>query len=188
MVREERNLAPPRLSHGRRPSPIYDLHAAAPRVAVNRCPGDGAGLARSARPIAGQLVAIAFELQGALEASSVAGERHLPRTGGLRAVLHGGPAANSRCGNSRNRLPRPDNSTARCRRANPRLSARPRPGWVAPNRSRIAWRAASDFNFDLCPGFGFQISPGLVNPRPLAAQFVPAVVGLVGVLHGMIPH
>jgi integrase len=48
--------------------------------------------------------------------------------------------------------------------------------------------AAFDLNFDLRPGFGFQISPGLVTPRPLAAQFVPAVVGLAGVLHGMIPH
>src|ERR1700678_4054960 len=84
--------------------PIHDPHAAAPRVAVNpsghnrRCdygiggvsqfrveaefdvavaprPGDGAGLAGRARPIAGQLGAIAFELQGALEAPSVAGER-----------------------------------------------------------------------------------------------------------------
>src|ERR1700678_33819 len=113
------NVGPLRLSHGRPAAigPIKD--AAAPRVAVNPsgqngrgdyriggvsqfrveaeldvavapCPGDGAGLAGSARPIAGQLVAIAFELQGALEASSVASERHLPRAGGLRAVLHGG--------------------------------------------------------------------------------------------------
>src|SRR5580658_4715541 len=95
-----RNVAPLRLSHGRPAAigPIYDLHAAAPRVAVNPsgqnrrcdyrigrvsqfrveaeldvavapCPGDGASLAGSDRPIAGQLVAIAFELQGALEAS-----------------------------------------------------------------------------------------------------------------------
>src|SRR3954467_14215449 len=99
-------------------APIHDAHAAAPRVAVNPSghnrrrnygisgvsqfrveaefdvavaprAGDGTDLAGRPRPIAGQLFAIAFELQGTLESDSVAGGRHLPGARGLRAVLHG---------------------------------------------------------------------------------------------------